>query len=368
MKLTKTRRSSGLTRTGSPLCELVTRSPDNPFLSHFRIRTIVLLWHNAGINSDSKLIQQNRRETNAMGCSDPSRAVEAVRRFNRFYARHTGALHERLHKSRFSLTEVRILHELAQERAATAADLSRSLGLDTGYLSRLINNFQKLGLVVRRKNESDGRAHLLHVTPEAKAQVDEIDLHVSAEAATLLKRLTSAEIDQLCTAMADVERLLSPANVDGETRLRVPRAGDFGWMIERQAHLYSGERPKLFGEAWAAKTVARFLAEMQANTPRMACWVAEQNNATRIGAAILAAESESRARIDMMFVEPGARRRGLGERLVAACTNFAHGARYDQVICRLDEPHEDFCALFLRTGFTPVQEGRTGILWQRDLQ
>ncbi|SAK78655.1 MarR family transcriptional regulator [Caballeronia glebae] len=303
-----------------------------------------------------------------MGCSDPSRAVEAVRRFNRFYARHTGALHERLHKSRFSLTEVRILHELAQERAATAADLSRSLGLDTGYLSRLINNFQKLGLVVRRKNESDGRAHLLHVTPEAKAQVDEIDLHVSAEAATLLKRLTSAEIDQLCTAMADVERLLSPANVDGETRLRVPRAGDFGWMIERQAHLYSGERPKLFGEAWAAKTVARFLAEMQANTPRMACWVAEQNNATRIGAAILAAESESRARIDMMFVEPGARRRGLGERLVAACTNFAHGARYDQVICRLDEPHEDFCALFLRTGFTPVQEGRTGILWQRDLQ
>jgi DNA-binding MarR family transcriptional regulator/GNAT superfamily N-acetyltransferase len=347
---------------------LVTRSPDNPFLSHFRIRTIVLLWHNAGINSDSKLIQQNRRETNAMGCSDPSRAVEAVRRFNRFYARHTGALHERLHKSRFSLTEVRILHELAQERAATAADLSRSLGLDTGYLSRLINNFQKLGLVVRRKNESDGRAHLLHVTPEAKAQVDEIDLHVSAEAATLLKRLTNAEIDQLCTAMADVERLLSPANVDGETRLRVPRAGDFGWMIERQAHLYSGERPKLFGEAWAAKTVARFLAEMQANTPRMACWVAEQNNATRIGAAILAAESESRARIDMMFVEPGARRRGLGERLVAACTNFAHGARYDQVICRLDEPHEDFCALFLRTGFTPVQEGRTGILWQRDLQ
>lgn len=303
-----------------------------------------------------------------MGSIDPIRAVEAVRRFNRFYARHTGALHERLHKSSFSLTEVRILHELAQARATTAADLSRNLGLDTGYLSRLINNFQKLGLVVRRKHELDGRAHLLRITPEAKARVDEIDLHVSAETATLLKRLTTAEIDQLCNAMADVERLLSPACVEGETRLRVPRAGDFGWMIERQAHLYSGERPKLFSEARTAKTVARFLAEMQVSTPRIACWVAEQGSAMRVGAALLTAESERQARIELLFVEPGARRRGLGERLVAACTNFAHGARYDQVICRLDEPHEELCALLLRTGFTASQEGATGIVWQRELQ
>ncbi|SPB17402.1 MarR family transcriptional regulator [Caballeronia novacaledonica] len=303
-----------------------------------------------------------------MDSIDPSRAVEAVRRFNRFYARHTSALHERLHKSSFSLTEVRILHELAQARATTAADLSRNLGLDTGYLSRLLNNFQKLGLVVRRKNELDGRAHLLRITDEAKAQVDEIDLHVSGEAATLLKQLTSAEIEQLCTAMADVERLLSPASGEGETRLRVPRAGDFGWMIERQAHLYSGERPRLFSEARTAKTVAHFLAEMQTSTPRIACWVAEQDRATRVGAALLTADSEKQARIELLFVEPGARRRGLGEQLVAACTNFAHGARYDQLICRLDEPHEDLSALFTRTGFAPVRDESRGIVWQRDLQ
>lgn len=303
-----------------------------------------------------------------MGCHDPSRAVEAVRRFNRFYARHTGALHERLHKSSFSLTEVRILHELAQARASTAAELSRNLGLDTGYLSRLLNNFQKLGLVVRRRNESDGRAHLLSITQEAKAKVDEIDLHVSAETATMLKKLTNAEIDQLCTAMADIERLLSPVHAGGEMRLRVPRGGDFGWMIERHAQLYSGDRPKLFSEAYAAQLVSKFLTNMQANTPRIACWVAEQGNATRVGAAVLAAESESQARIELLFVEPGARRRGLGEQLVAACANFAHGARYEQVICRLEEPQEDLCALFLRTGFTPVQEEATGILWQRELQ
>jgi DNA-binding MarR family transcriptional regulator/GNAT superfamily N-acetyltransferase len=303
-----------------------------------------------------------------MGHPDPSRAVEAVRRFNRFYARHTGALHERLHKSSLSLTEVRILHELAQQKASTAADLSRNLGLDTGYLSRLISNFQKLGLIARRKNESDGRAHLLSITPEAKAKVDEIDLHVSGETAAMLKKLTAAEIEQLCSAMADVERLLSPACMDAETRLRVPRGGDFGWMIERHAHLFPGGRQKLQSEACAARLVARFLAAMQANTPRIACWVAEQDGATRVGAAMLTEASQTQARIDMLFVEPGARRRGLGERLVAAATNFAHGAGYGQVICRLEEAQEDLCGLFLHTGFTPVQEDSSRVLWQRELQ
>jgi DNA-binding MarR family transcriptional regulator/N-acetylglutamate synthase-like GNAT family acetyltransferase len=302
-----------------------------------------------------------------MGQPDPSRAVEAVRRFNRFYARHTGALHERLHKSPLSLTEVRILHELAQQRASTAADLSRNLGLDTGYLSRLINNFQKLGLIARRRNESDGRAHLLSITSEAKARVDEIDLHVSGETAALLKRLSHAEIEQLCTAMADVERLLSPSGSEIETRLRAPRGGDFGWMIERHAHLCSGDGPKIHSEAFAARMVARFLASMQANTPRIACWVAEQNSGTRVGSAMLTTESETHARIDLLFVEPGARRRGLGERLVAACTNFAHGARYEQVICHIEAAQEDLCALLQRTGFTLVREDSASVLWQKEL-
>lgn len=303
-----------------------------------------------------------------MGHPDPSRAVEAVRRFNRFYARHTGALHERLHKSSLSLTEIRILHELAQHKASTAADLSRNLGLDTGYLSRLISNFQKLGLIARRKNEADGRAHLLSITPEAKAKVDEIDLHVSGDTATLLKKLTCAEIEQLCAAMADVERLLSPVRPDVETRLRGPRGGDFGWMIERHAHLCVAGRPKLQHEAFAAKRVARFLTAMQANTPRIACWVAEQDNCTRVGAAMLTEASHTQASIDMLFVEPGARRRGLGERMLAAATNFAHGAGYGQVICRLEEAQEDLCGLFLHTGFTPVQDDSTTLIWQRELQ
>jgi DNA-binding MarR family transcriptional regulator/GNAT superfamily N-acetyltransferase len=304
-----------------------------------------------------------------MGCSDQSRAADAVRRFNRFYARHAGALHERLHKSHFSLTEVRILHELAHDRAHTAADLSRNLGLDTGYLSRLITNFQKSGLVARTRNEADGRAHLLRITNEAKAAVDEIDLHISGETTQLLERLSAGEIDQLTMSMADIERLLSPdsaALIDA--RLRSPRCGDFGWMIERHAHLYASQTACLHGETYAAGAVARFLEEQQANAPRIACWVAEQEGASRVGAALLAAETDSQARIELLFVERTARRRGLGAQLVAACTNFAHGAGYENVVCRLDQPHEDLCGLFMHAGFTPVQEQSSGVVFRRELR
>jgi len=302
-----------------------------------------------------------------MGCFDPSRGVEAVRRFNRFYARHAGAFHERLHKSHFSLTEVRILHELAHDRAHTAADLSRNLGLDTGYLSRLISNFQKMGLVVRRKNESDGRAHLLFMTTEAKTKVDELDLHVSTEMASLLNRLAPGEIEQLSSAMADIERLLSPSSADVVTRLRSPRCGDFGWMIERHALLDVSEGACLLNETHAADVIARFLHAMQTNKPGIACWVAEQQGAARVGAAVLNAASESQARIELLFVEPGARRCGLGESLVAACANFAQGAGYESVVCQIDDAREDLCALFMRSGFK-LRQDETGVVWERELR
>jgi DNA-binding MarR family transcriptional regulator/GNAT superfamily N-acetyltransferase len=304
-----------------------------------------------------------------MGFNDSSRAVNAVRRFNRFYARHAGALHERLHKSHFSLTEVRILHELAHDRAHTAADLSRNLGLDTGYLSRLITNFQKLGLIMRTRNEADGRAHLLIMTDEAKAKVDEIDLHVSAETANLLERLDAGEIEQMTMGMADIERLLTPLQQQTQpARLRSPRCGDFGWMIERHAHLESSDRACRNSEAYSAEVVARFLAATQRSTPRIACWVAEQDGVARVGAALLTAETDKQACIELLFVEPSARRRGLGAQLVAACTNFAHGAGYEDVVCRLAEANESLCGLLMRTGFAPEQGEGSNVIWRRELR
>ncbi len=157
-------------------------------------------------------------------------------------------------------------------------------------------------------------------------------------------------------AMADIERLLSPESRSAiETRLRPPRGGDFGWMIERHAHLALSTRPSLGSEAHAAAAVARFMKAMQSNTQRIACWVAEQAGSARIGTAVLMAETETQARIELLFVEPSARRRGLGAQLVAACANFAHGAGYEEVLCHLSQVHEDLCGLFMNAGFTPVQ-------------
>ncbi len=222
------------------------------------------------------------------------------------------------------------------------------MGLDTGYLSRLITNFQKLGLVVRTRNQADGCAHLLTMTDEAKTAVDEMNLHISAETSTLLERLMSGEIEQLTKGMADIERLLSPLpNGAVDARLRSPRGGDFGWMIERHVHLQSSERAQLTNEAYAASVIARFLGAMQADTPRIAYWVAEQEGKARVEAALFSAESDSQARIELLFVEPSARGRGLGAQLVAACTNFAHGAGYENVVCRMNVVHEDLCGLSL---------------------
>lgn len=190
-----------------------------------------------------------------------------------------------------------------------------------------------------------------------------------AETAEMLRLLSVGETDQLTMAMADIERLLSPeSNGAAETRLRSPRCGDFGWMIERHAHIQSAKQSCAKNKSYAASTVARFLGAMQTNTPRIACWVAEQSGAARIDAALLVAESEKQTRIELLFVERSARRRGLGVQLVAACTNFAHGPGYEDVVCRLPEPHVDLCGLFMHAGFQLIQEEGPPISFRRELR
>src|ERR687884_513277 len=90
--------------------------------------------------------------------------VSAVRRFNRFYTRRIGVLDEGHLRSPFSLAEVRILYELAHRDEVTAAELAKELGLDAGYLSRIVRRFQKQGLVARRTSAADGRQRHLRLT------------------------------------------------------------------------------------------------------------------------------------------------------------------------------------------------------------
>jgi DNA-binding MarR family transcriptional regulator/N-acetylglutamate synthase-like GNAT family acetyltransferase len=303
-----------------------------------------------------------------MADPDLDRTAEAVQRFSRFYMRHTGALHERLHKSRFSLAEMRVLHELAHVGTLTAAAIARNLRLDTGYLSRMLTRFERQGLVTRQANEADARTNLLALTREGYAELDAIDIHRKPEISASLESLTPAERSQLVTSMADVERLLSPASGESITRMRRSRCGDFGWIVERHAQFASPGHAHPAYETYAANVVARYLNAVETTRQRFACWVVEQADAARVGAALLTAQSDTQARIDVLFVEPGARRRGLGAQLVTACTRFAFGAGYESLVCCFDSTHADLHGLFARAGFDASGTAPEGTVWRLDLR
>ncbi|SAL21609.1 TDP-fucosamine acetyltransferase [Caballeronia telluris] len=293
------------------------------------------------------------------------RAAEAVRRFNHFYSRYTRGLQECLRQSAFSMAEVRVLQALVYDPPQTAAQIARSLGLDTGYLSRLLTRFERNGLLVRLPSIDDARKHVLILTKAGRTAFDEIGAGSIVEVSATLDRLAEGERAQLMSSMADIERLLSPPVNQERVRLRSPRRGDFGWIVERCAQLASRDNAGPDMETRAASVVTRFLdspSHATQDARPSACWIAEQDHGSRIGAAILMRVSERLARIELLFVEPGARRQGLGSRLVDACSRFAVDAGCEQLSCSFDEAHADLRGFVVSRGFAAANEG-----WQRSL-
>src|SRR5215470_7710052 len=103
-----------------------------------------------------------------MGASAFGQRVQSVRRFNRFYTKQIGVLQEWLYRSAFSLTEVPVLYELAHRNQATATELCRELGLDPGYLSRILGSFEKRGFLERTSSHEDARQSLLSLTQQGR--------------------------------------------------------------------------------------------------------------------------------------------------------------------------------------------------------
>ncbi len=299
--------------------------------------------------------------------------AEAVRRFNRFYTQHIGALHERLQKSPFSLTEVRVLHELARGKADTASMLARNLGLDSGYLSRLLTSFERRGLISRRPSESDARQSLLALTAPGRTAYEPLDTAAVEEVIGVLERLPAHSQEQLIGAMKVVERLLNAAQRSGIITLRTPRAGEFGWIVHRMASLYALEHAWDPGvEGALARVVADFT---QHHDPRReTCWIAEQEG-TQVGAALLAGVSPTLARIRLLYIEPDMRGLGIGTQLVEECMRFAKRAGYTRLMLATPASLAEARRLCLRTGFAfvdAVPERRFGReltieRWERDL-
>jgi len=261
--------------------------------------------------------------------SEAQRRAHAVRHFNRFYTLYIGALHERLTKSGFSLTEVRVLHELSREHTQTASALSRALGLDSGYLSRLLTSFERRNLITRRPSDTDARQSLIALTEHGHATYAPLDAAATQDALALLDRLDMHSQQQLIGAMRLIERLLRERPRHELVVLRPPHAGECGWLVHRQAQWFAAQYgwDQTF-EGLLARVVAEYA---QRNDPlREQCWIAEQDGLVT-GSACIVGVSTTVASVRLLWVEPDMRRFGIGTQLLSECVRFARRAGYTKL-------------------------------------
>ena len=262
-------------------------------------------------------------------------AVAAVRRFNRFYTRQIGVLRKTYLDSPYSLGEMRVLYELAHGDQLTASDIGRALDLDAGYLSRLLRNFEKRGLISRTTSAKDARQSHLALTARGRKLFAPMEQRSQQQAGAMLRTLDDAQQARIVAAMNAIETLLASApaaKADAPARyvLRDPRPGDFGWIVSRHAELYAQE----YGwaepfEGLCAQIVADFVNNFDPKRER--CWMAEIDG-KNVGCVMLVKDEQPDvARLRLLLVDPKGRGLGLGTRLVDECVRFARAAGYKKI-------------------------------------
>ena len=281
--------------------------------------------------------------------------VEPVRHFNRFYTRQIGILQERLSRSPFSLTEARVLYELAHRDRRTAAELVKESGLDAGYLSRILREFRKRRLIKKEASGSDARQSLLLLTKPGIEAFRTLSARASAEIITLLQDLSEVEQNRLIEAMQTIEELLGGKRAEKTSYLlRTHQPGDMGWVIYRHGVLYAQE----YGwdeefEALVAEIVVEFIKRYDPKKDR--CWIAEQDGEI-VGSVFLVSQSKRVAKLRLLLVEPKARGHGIGGRLVNECLRFARQVGYRKVTLWTNNVLQAARHLYQSAGFRLVHQ------------
>lgn len=290
-----------------------------------------------------------------------SEQVEAVRRFNRFYTRQIGLLQEGLLDSPFALTEVRVLYELAHRKQPMAFELCRDLGLDAGYLSRMLRGFERRGLISRTGSKEDGRQSLLALTKKGRRVFAPLDRKSSDDVGKMLGRLSAADQKGLVEDMGRIESRLGASSKKATEptepyTLRDPRPGDMGWVVHRHGALYSQEwgYDERF-EALVAKIVGEFVETFDAK--REKCWIAERNGEI-VGSVFMVKKSEKVAKLRLLLVEPTARGMGIGRRLVEECVSFAKQCGYKKIVLWTQSELTAARNIYQRAGFKLAGEER----------
>ncbi|HEY1720208.1 MAG TPA: helix-turn-helix domain-containing GNAT family N-acetyltransferase [Magnetospirillaceae bacterium] len=301
-----------------------------------------------------------------------ARQIAGTRQFNRFYTRRIGVLEEGLTGTSFTLTEARVLYELAHRDATTSVVLCRDLGIDAGYLSRILARFAKRGLTSRTRSAEDGRERPIVLTARGRKVFAGINQASDKQITALLAPLPPRARQDLLGAMTTIEKLLdAPTASNGagdakpaEVILRAPKPGDLGWVVHRHGALYAAE----YGyEASFEHMVAVIAAQFAKNfdPAREACWIAEYQGEVA-GAIFLMKESDEMARLRLFYVEPSARGLGIGSKLVAACIAGARQFGYHKLTLWTQTELVSARRIYAAAGLTVVGE-KPHHSWGRDL-
>jgi DNA-binding MarR family transcriptional regulator/N-acetylglutamate synthase-like GNAT family acetyltransferase len=286
--------------------------------------------------------------------------VDAMRRFSRFYTRKIGLLQEEFLGTDFSLTEGRVLYELAHKQESTAAAIAAALALDAGYLSRILSTFERKKLIAKTPSPTDGRQSILTLTARGRKAFAPLEARSSEQVGKMISTLSEPKKRRLVEAMQTVEDLLGGGGVEGERAkpsgyiLRPPQVGDLGWVVHRQGALYWQE----YGydehfEALVAEIVAKFVQNFDARRER--CWIAERDEEI-VGSVFLVKESEKVAKLRLLYVEPSARGLGIGGRLVAECVRFARQAGYEKIVLWTQSELDAARHVYEKAGFRVVEK------------
>lgn len=282
--------------------------------------------------------------------------IAAVRHFNRFYTRRIGILQDGLVQTAFSLAEARVLYELAHRDGLTAKEIGEALGLDQGYLSRILRSFAERGLVSRVPSRTDRRNTLLTLTTKGRMAFGRIDSRSEHEVASLLGKLAPADQDKVVSAMNMIEGLLNGGSAARTVTLRPHRGGDMGWVVAKHGEIYPAE----YGwdssiEALTAEIVAAFLKNF--DPAREHCWIAELDGEI-VGSVFLVREpgKDDVARLRLLMVDPRARGLGVGRKLVEECIRFARERGYRKITLWTHAVLVAAREIYRKTGFTLIEE------------
>jgi DNA-binding MarR family transcriptional regulator/N-acetylglutamate synthase-like GNAT family acetyltransferase len=280
--------------------------------------------------------------------------VATVRSFNRFYTSVIGLLSGRLLETPYTLTEARVIFELAQSDVTDVPMLRQTLGLDAGYLSRVLGRLETRGLLRREQSKTDARRQRVRLTAGGRRAFRTLDGRSAAEVAGLLDKLTDEEQRALVSAMARIQQLLEGSRPPQALVLRPPHSGDFGWVVHRHGVIYAQEYgwDETF-EALVARIVADFVDHR--DLKREAAWIAELDGDI-VGCVFCAKKEESVAQLRLLLVEPRARGKGVGTRLCDQCVRFARSAGYERLMLWTNDVLEDARRIYERAGFELVEE------------